>query len=93
MQLASPDVLGIQDVADVRGRWLAELASAPADTREFKVDLGALPDLDAAGLQLLVSLACTVERRGAKLRLGGARDTLRVSVAEWRSGLATHFEG
>lgn len=92
MQLSSPEALGIQDVAAVRQRWLADLAVAPADAQDIVVDLGALPDVDAAGLQLLVSLARSAEARGARLRLAGVSDTLRASLAEWRSGLCAHLE-
>jgi anti-anti-sigma regulatory factor len=93
MSLSPPDALSIQNVAALRQRWLAELDALPADAPEVGVDLGMVPDVDAAGLQLLVSLARTVERRGGRLRLTGAREGLRSSLAELRSGLCAQMEG
>ncbi len=92
MSISPPDALGIPDVAALRQRWLAELEGLPADAPQVVVDLGAVPDVDAAGLQLLVSLARTVERRGARLRLTGAGAGLRASLADLRSGLVAHLE-
>lgn len=92
MQLGTPDALGIQDVAALRQRWLADLAAAPADAAELVVDVAALGDVDGAGLQLLVSLARSAERRGARLRLAGVRDGLRATLDGLHSGLFAHLE-
>ena len=92
MPLTPPDALGIQDVAALRQRWLSELDAMPADAADLAVDLGAVPDVDAAGLQLLVSLARTAERRGARLRLTGVNAGLRGSLGELRSSLCAQVE-
>lgn len=92
MKLPTPVGLGIQDVSALRQGWLDCLAGQASDDTLIEVDISAVPDVDAAGLQLLVSLARSAERAGRRLHLQGASETLARSLAEWHSVLSAHVE-
>ncbi|MET0384091.1 MAG: STAS domain-containing protein [Burkholderiaceae bacterium] len=65
---ALPPQLTIHNVGDLRAEWLAALAD---DATEGAVDVAAdrVVDVDAAGVQLLVSLSQSLARRARGMRL------------------------
>lgn len=66
---ALPDELTIYTVGDLHRQWASWLASVPADCTVPAMDAQAVGQVDAAGLQLLVSLDSALARRGAALSL------------------------
>ena len=66
--LALPAEMSIYNVAELRGQWLDWLDAAPAEG-PGRVDASAVAEIDAAGLQLLLSLAGALERRRRSLQL------------------------
>ncbi len=63
-----PAELSLPTVAQVRGDLLAWLDAAPADG-PLRVDAQRVDEVDAAGVQLLLSLAASLAARGRSLRL------------------------
>jgi len=66
--LVLPAEMSIYNVAELRAQWLAWLDAAPAEGPDC-VDASAVAEVDAAGLQLLLSLAAALERRRRSLQL------------------------
>ena len=65
-----PAELTIYGAAQVRGALLASIAAEQgAPTAPFVVDGAAVCEVDAAGIQLLVSLAQMLAKRGRKVQL------------------------
>ncbi len=64
-----PDELTIYTVGELHRLWLDRLASAPADAAPGPVSAGAVDQVDAAGLQLLLSLDSALAQRGSGLVL------------------------
>jgi anti-anti-sigma regulatory factor len=84
---ALPSELTIYTAAETRTALLATLAAQPADAEgELALDGGAVAEVDGAGLQLLVSLARSLESRGRRLRVD--RPTSALSAACSALGLA-----
>lgn len=88
--LALPAELTIYSVAELRRQLLAHMdAHAYADDEACRLDAGAIEQVDAAGVQLLVSLARTLAALGRTLQLGHASPAL---VAACESlGLSAHL--
>ncbi len=98
LQLALPDELTIYTVGELHPQWLQFLQSVPADgaTAGQPVALQAarVEQVDAAGLQLLLSLERAVSARGAALRLQDASGPLRagceaIGLGAWLQRLET----
>lgn len=82
--LALPAELTIYTVAELRPVWLAWLAAAAdADSQpvhdELNVDAAAVEQTDAAGIQLLASLAKSCKARQLQLRLHRPSRVLRAA--------------
>lgn len=76
--LKLPQELTIYAVGELHPQWLAWLAEAGAQGGEdAEVDAHAVDQVDAAGLQLLVSLQRSLADRGLRLRLNGPSEPLR----------------
>jgi anti-anti-sigma regulatory factor len=71
---ALPAELTIYVAAELRSHWMPWLADTGHDALEVAAD--AVAEVDAAGLQLLASLALALQRQGRELRLTGASATL-----------------
>jgi len=87
--LQLPQELTIYAVGELHPQWLAWLAEASAQGREqAEVDAQAVDQVDAAGLQLLVSLQRSLADRGVRMRLTEPSDALRqacqaLGLCEW----------
>lgn len=93
---ALPAELSIYTVGELKGQCLAWMSETPsvgdAGGEHWPLDASAVDQIDAAGVQLLVSLAQTLSRQGQALQLlrpgaplGDACAAL--GLADW---LATH---
>ena len=77
--LQLPQELTIYAVGELHPQWLAWLAKASAHGREeAEVDAQAVDQVDAAGLQMLVSLQRSLADRGVCMRLTGLSEPLRL---------------
>ena len=88
--LTLPAELTIYSVGELHPAWLAWVAAGGRC-----VDGSAVDQVDAAGLQLLLSLAHSLEARGTPLQLSGASRVLEdgcaaLGLASW---LASHQNG
>jgi ABC-type transporter Mla MlaB component len=87
--LKLPQELTIYAVGDLHPQWLAWLAEAGTQGgEEAEVDGQAVDQVDAAGLQLLVSLQRSLADRGLRLRLNEPSEPLRqgcqaLGLCEW----------
>lgn len=66
--LALPAELTIYNASELRSHWLAWLDASGADG-PGRVDASAVAEIDAAGLQLLQSLAGALQRRRRSFQL------------------------
>jgi len=83
-RFALPAELTIYAIAELLPPWLASVdAALRADAAEevFVVDAGAVCEIDAAGVQLLLSLSNTLARDGWTLRLASPSETLAKACA------------
>jgi ABC-type transporter Mla MlaB component len=75
-----PSELTIYTVGELHPQWLAWLADVPAadaaDVDTFAVDAAAVAEVDAAGVQLLLSLQRSLSARKQALRLVAPSRTL-----------------
>jgi ABC-type transporter Mla MlaB component len=72
-----PSELTIYTVGELRPQWLAWLAdTSAAETEAFAVDAAAVAEVDAAGVQLLLSLHRSLINRQQALRLVAPSRTL-----------------
>ncbi|RVT52278.1 STAS domain-containing protein [Rubrivivax albus] len=71
-----PDELTIYTVGELHRQWLDWIATLPADGAVAALAAHAVDQVDAAGLQLLVSLDSALARRGAALTLQDPSSTL-----------------
>lgn len=84
---ALPQELTIYTASETRKKWLAWLAEEhPAATPEHLVatstmDAAAVDQVDAAGVQLLLSLSHMLKNQGVQLRLSDASAPLREACA------------
>lgn len=69
LRLSLAGALTIAEVAETRGDLLARLATAPAEIGEVALDLSAVPEIDTAGVQLLLSTAHTLSAQGKRATL------------------------
>ena len=87
--LQLPQELTIYAVGELHPQWLAWLAEAGAQGREeAAVDAQAVDQVDAAGLQMLVSLQRSLADRGVRMRLAEPSEPLRqgckaLGLCEW----------
>ncbi len=87
--LKLPQELTIYAVGELHPQWLAWLAEASTQGREeAEVDARAVDQVDAAGLQMLVSLQRSLADRGLRLRLQEPSEPLRqgcraLGLCEW----------
>ena len=72
--LALPEELTIYTVGDLRTRWLGWLAGLSDDA---VIDGAAVTQVDAAGVQLLVSLTRSLDARELAWRLQGVGGAMR----------------
>lgn len=80
LQLTSE--LTIYTVAELHPQWLAWLAdTATPGTEAVAVDISAVNEVDAAGLQLLLSMTRLLKARGLRVELLGASHVLRTGLA------------
>jgi anti-anti-sigma factor len=92
--LQLPPELTIYAAAELHPQWLAWLAAASGPGREEAVvDAHAVDQVDAAGLQLLVSLERSLTDRGVRLRLNAPSSALHqaceaLGLGEWLSASA-----
>jgi ABC-type transporter Mla MlaB component len=92
---ALPAELTIYTAGDVRGQcltWLGEPADTQAATDTWVLDASAVDQVDAAGVQLLLSLARSLDAQSNTLRLNQASGPLReactsLGLGDW---LAAH---
>lgn len=75
--LALPAELTIYAVAELHPQWLNWLATLDGHADAAHVDATAVDQVDAAGLQLLLSLQRTLDARGCRLQLGEPSAALR----------------
>lgn len=68
-----PDALVIQNVAEWKDRFVAQLATG----RMPDLDAGLLKDVDTAGLQLLLAVANETEKQGSQLNWSATSAELR----------------
>ncbi len=73
--LALPPELTIYTAAETRSAWLAALAE-PGDGT-LALQAGGVSEIDAAGVQLLASLACTLASQQRTLQLVDPSPALR----------------
>ena len=66
--LVLPAELSIYTAGELSSHWLAWL-DAQAGEGPGQVDASAVAEIDAAGLQLLLSLSAALQRRGRSLQL------------------------
>jgi len=67
-------------LGELRPRWLDETGAAVED-EVFALAAAAMPEVDAAGLETLLSLSHALARRGRRLRLAEASAPLRDACA------------
>jgi ABC-type transporter Mla MlaB component len=67
--LALPSELSIYTAAELHPRWLLWLEALPPDGAPARLHGGAVDQVDAAGMQLLLSLARALALRGQALQL------------------------
>lgn len=91
---ALPAEVTIYTVGELRGQCLAWLGEAPAGGdggEHWPLDTSAVDQIDAAGVQLLVSLAQTLAQQGQPLQLLQPGTALReactaLGLADWLAG-------
>ena len=81
-----PSEVTIYNAAELRAQWLAcldALPERPDDTTGLHTTLDAsrIDVVDGAGVQLLLALARSLQRRGRILRLARPTEALRVACA------------
>ncbi len=76
-----PDELTIYTVGELRPQWLAWLQALPDGQPQASIDAGTVGQVDAAGLQLLLSLDRALAGRGTALRLADPSAALRDGCA------------
>jgi ABC-type transporter Mla MlaB component len=77
-----PSELTIYTVGELHPQWLAWLADTPAaDVDAFAVDAAAVAEVDAAGMQLLLSLHRSLSARKQALRLVAPSRALATACA------------
>ncbi len=86
--LPLPPELTIYTVGELHPQWLAWLAAAPADAPQATVNAAAVDQVDAAGLQMLLSLQRALEARGQRMGVEGASPALRdgcaaIGLGDW----------
>jgi ABC-type transporter Mla MlaB component len=86
--LALPEELTIYTVGELHPRWLDWLQALQAEGVTAAVDGAAVDQVDAAGLQLLLSLERALTARGATLSLTTPSSALRsacesIGLAAW----------
>ncbi len=82
LQLSLAGTLSIAEAAETRNDLLTHLHAASAKVKEVRIDLSAVPEIDSAGIQLLVSTAHTLRSQGRKATLQGCSAEVRtVSMA------------
>lgn len=81
--LRLPAELTIYTAAETRGAWLGWLADTPdGDDPVCAVDASACDEVDAAGMQLLVALAHSLDKRQRRLQLLQPSTPLRQACGE-----------
>jgi anti-anti-sigma regulatory factor len=96
--LQLPQELTIYAVGELHPQWLAWLAEAASQGRdEAAVDAHAVDQVDAAGLQMLVSLQRSLADRGVRMRLTAPSDVLRqgcqaLGLCDWLAAGTAHAE-
>jgi anti-anti-sigma factor len=69
LQLSLAGTLSIAEAAETRTDLLTHLDAASAKVKEVRIDLSAVPEIDSAGIQLLVSTARTLRSQGRNTTL------------------------
>ncbi len=64
-----PAEVGIYTADELRTHWMAQMASLPPGGGNVEMDASAVEQFDAAGAQLLLSLAHALKARGGALQL------------------------
>ena len=72
-----PAELMVYNLAGLRQQWLADLDACAEATGPLRLDASAVDEVDAAGVQLLMSLAASLQGRGRSLQLVDASRPLR----------------
>lgn len=72
--------LTIPCAAVLRTAWLAALAEHPANGSPFAVDLGAVQEIDSAGVQLLLALGHSLAQRQQSLHIVAASPAAREAL-------------
>ena len=78
--LPLPGELSIYTAGETRHALAAWIAQAPAGTKHWMLDGHAVAEADAAGVQLLLSLARSAATAGATLRLSQPSAALRTAL-------------
>jgi anti-sigma B factor antagonist len=82
LHLSLAGTLTIAEAAETRIDLLTHLAAAAPELREVSLDLSAVPEIDTAGIQLLMSTARTLLTQGRQATLQRHSDVVRtVSLA------------
>ena len=81
--LVLPVELTIYTVGELHPQWLTWLSQAtrPGAEGVAEVQAGAVDQVDAAGLQLLLSLQCSLSAQGRRHRITGASRALAAGCA------------
>lgn len=85
LSLAIEGELSIYTVAELKAR----LERALGDCRALQIDLAAVTEMDAAGVQLLFAVTQEARRRATPLRLKGCSEAVRAVFG--LCGMTEHF--
>lgn len=82
LHLSLAGTLTIAEAAETRSDLLTQLSATGSEVKDVRLDLSAVPEIDASGIQLLVSTARTLQSQGRGAWLQRSSDVVRmVSLA------------
>ena len=73
---------GTLTIAETRSDLMTQLAATASEVQEVRLDLSAVPEIDTAGIQLLMATARSLQEQGRQTTLQRSSDVVRtVSLA------------
>jgi len=82
LHLSLAGTLTIAESAETRADLMTQLAAAGSNVREVRLDHSAVPEIDTAGIQLLMATARSLQTQGRQATLQRSSDVVRtVSLA------------